>query len=415
MTQMQNSKWVNWRQVGIATAAQNFATGLAFGGFGTLVLAIEQEYGAGRAQSSLALALMVVSLSLSSWVLGRVIERVSIRKLMIVGAGLGAIAFLAASLVPSAPLLIVVYFALLGPATAMLGIVPSMTLASRWSSPDRQGFALGVVNMPVMVMLVPLVVAPLLESYGVRNVFRAMALFDLALIGLLFAVLDKPPVLATGELPTATTQRSDSENAAVTRLLLRSRAFWLVILALGIIVGAGAMKIAHMIPVLIEQGRTFNQANLLLAISGGSGILGSFAFGWLADRIGGVLALALNALVQSIMWILFISPVGMPVLIADAVVVGACGAGAQAAFGAALINLFGQRALGPALGLAALLTLPFMFGLTPLVSLIYQWSGSYQLPMGLMAGGFVVAAAVLTFLVRQEQQSKRARVASLPA
>lgn len=390
----------NWFQVGLATLAQNFATGLAFGSFGTIVLSIEKEYGADRAASSLALSLMVVSLSGTASLLGRLLERISIRVTMMTGATLGAVGFMAASLAPNAWWLMAAYFALLGPATAMLGIVPSMTLASRWTTESKRGLAMGILNMPILVMLVPLGLAQLLHADGVRTVYRVLACADVALFPVLLLVRDKAP-------PAAVVKPARAVPAGHTGSIVGSPVFWVLVIAQGLLVGAGTMKLAHFVPLLTEQGRTFDEANMLLAISGGSGLFGSFVFGALADRIGGIRSLICNAVIQAGMWTIFLAPVSFGVLLADAIVVGACGAGLQSAYGVALSALFGDQRFSRALGLSSLFTLPFLFGLTPLASVLYKVSGNYHLPMGMMIGGFLVAAILLSALIRRETGARR--------
>ena len=123
----------------------------------------------------------------------------------------------------------------------------------------------------------------------------------------------------------------------------------------------------------------------------------------------------LNALVQAAMWSVFLAPVGFPVLVLDAIVVGACGAGAQAAFGVILATLYGTKVFSRAFGLMSLFTLPFLFGLTPIASLLYEASGSYHLPMGLMICGFVVAAILFALLIKPERHRQLSTVAGEPA
>lgn len=388
----------NWLQIGIATLTQNFATGLAFGSFGTLVLAIEQEYAASRAQSSLAISLLVITLSITASLLGRILETVSIRKVAVAGAILAACGFGLASVVRQAWQLLAVYTLILGPATAMLGVLPSMTHATRWSSEHQRGLALGIVNMPVMVMIVPLAIAPVLLHDGIRYVLRLLAVADLCLVPFLLLMMRDANVEERDAL-------EPGDVSVDGRHILRSPVFWILIAGQGILAGAGTMKLAHFIPLLTEQGRSFDEANFLLAVSGGAGLLGSFAFGALADRIGGAKALILNAVCQAGMWTIFLAPVSFPILLADAVVVGACGGGIQAAFGVILATVFGQKHFSRALGMASLFTLPFLFGLTPAASLLYEATGSYHLPMALMMGGFLVAAVLFAFASSTERHA----------
>lgn len=177
--------------------------------------------------------------------------------------------------------------------------------------------------------------------------------------------------------------------------ILRQPAFWLLALAIGLITGAGTMKLAHFIPLLTGQGRTFDEANGLLALSGGTGLIGSLLFGYLADRIGGPRALALNAAIQAVVWMIFLAPVNLAVLTLDAIIVGACGGGVQGAFGVAVASRFGPDAFGRAFSLFQIATLPFLFGMTPIASVLFERSGSYHLPMALTVGALAFSSILL--------------------
>jgi MFS family permease len=382
-----------WSQVALAALGQNLASGLAFGSFGTIVLAIERDYGATRASSALAISATIVTLSITAMVLGQTIHRIAIRTIMILGALVSAAAFLAASRVHTIVPLIATYALLLGPGTAMLGIVPTNTLAARWAPPHHRGLAMGLVNMPAMVMAVPLLVVPILQRWGIRTVYETMGCVDLAAIAVLLFVRNAPNAQA-GPAP-------ETRGEAPTR----RAAFWLVGIAQGLIVSAGTVKLAHFIPLLIDQGHSFAEANMLLALSGGAGLAGAFLFGALADRIGGVRAMICNALVQAVVWSVFLAPVTLPVLVFDAIVVGACAGGIQGVFGVAIARLFGTGNVGRVLGYTSLMTLPFLFGMPPLAGVMFEMTGTYRLPMGAMIVLLIAAGAILMPVVRQEAQT----------
>lgn len=381
-----------WGQVALAALSQNVATGLTFGSFGTLVLAIERDYGADRAQSSLALSLAVVALSVTAMLVGRRIDRISLRPVMMTGAALCSAGFALAALVRTPAGLLAAYALLIGPGTALAGVLPSMTLATRWVPQALRGRALGLVNMPLAVMIVPLAIAPILVTHGPRTVYLVLAGAAAALIPLLLLVRG-------GTSRPAAARKDEDAPAAIT--ILRRPAFWILAVSIGLLTGAGTMKLAHFIPLLTGQGRTFDEANMLLALSGGTGLFGSLLFGWLADRIGGPRALAINAAVQAVVWTIFLAPVTMTVLTLDAIVVGACGGGVAGAFGVTVAALFGPRAFGRAYSLFQIATLPFLFAMTPIASALFQATGSYHLPMGLTVGCLAFSSLVLLGLSRK--------------
>ncbi|MDE2436681.1 MAG: MFS transporter [Sphingomonadales bacterium] len=378
-----------WGQVALAALSQNVATGLTFGSFGTLVLAIEREYHADRSQSSLALSLAVVTLTVTAMLIGRRIDRINLRLVMMAGAALCCAGFALVSVVNSPAALLATYALLIGPGTAMAGVLPSMTLATRWVPETLRGRALGLVNMPIAVMIVPLAIAPVLLADGPRTVYLLLAAAAAALIPVLLLVRDGL------DGPVAPTVAPDQTGVPAAITILRRPAFWVLVVAIGFVTGAGTMKLAHFIPLLTGQGRSFDEANTLLALQGGSGIFGSLLFGWLADRIGGPRALAINAGIQAVVWTIYLAPVSLPVLTIDAVIGGACGGGVAGAFGVTVAALFGARAFGRTYSLFQISTLPFLFAMTPLASALFQATGSYHLPMGLTVGCLAFAAVLL--------------------
>ncbi len=387
----------SWGQVSLSAVTQNVATGFSFGSFGTLVMAIETEFHTGRGASSLAISFLIVSLTLTATLIGRLIERVRIQHVMLAGAVLGAAGYGLLSIVHGMAALLAIYALLLGPATAMLGVITSTTHASRWSSAKQRGRAIGIVNMPIMVMIAPLVLAWVLNHHGLRTCFALLALGQILTVPLVLLIRDRTP----GDAPKTT-----AAEVAKGPSLLRQGIFWLLAISIGLMTGAGIMKVAHLVPLLAEQGRTFDEANLLLALSGGAGLIGSLAFGALADRWGAARALILNALLQAASWTIFLTHAGMGLLIVDAIIVGACGGGVMAALGTYIATTFGTASFSRTFGLLGLFTLPFLFGMPPLTSYLYTMSGSYWLPVSVVVASFLASAAMIAAISPAERRAQ---------
>jgi len=174
------------------------------------------------------------------------------------------------------------------------------------------------------------------------------------------------------------------------------------------------MKVAHLVPLLAEQGRSFGEANFLLAVSGGAGLLGSLAFGVLADRWGAAKSLILNAVVQAVSWTIFLAPVGMGLLVVDAIVVGACGGGVMAALGALIGAVFPASSFSRTFGVLGLFTLPFLFGMPPIASYLYTSSGSYWLPVALIVASFLASAAMIAAIFPAEGRARSLAAEAFP-
>jgi MFS family permease len=393
-----HSPATSWSQISLAAVTQNVATGFAFGSFGTLVLPIEAEFHAGRGASSFAISLLIVSLTVTGLVVGRLIERIPIRRVMLAGAAASAAGYGLLSVAQTMTHVLLIYALLLGTGAGMLGVLVSSTHASRWSAPDQRGRAIGVVNMPVLVMVVPLLLAWVLHQHGLRTCFLILAIGDLLTIPLILCIKDRLPDAA--EKPVVEVAADNGPS------LIARPVFWVLATSIGLMTGAGIMKVAHLVPLLAEQGRSFDQANFLLALSGGTGLVGSLAFGALADRWGAIKALVLNAALQAASWTIFLAPVGMGLLVLDAIVVGACGGGVMAALGSFISAVFGAKSFSRTFGVLGLFTLPFLFGMPPITSWIYSMSGSYWLPVSLIVGCFLASAVMLASLYPTERRAR---------
>ena len=381
----------------VATMAQNVATGVLFGSFGTMLFALEHRFGADRGESSLTLSLAVVSLSLTAFWMGSRLGRLSLRPLMMAGSVISAAGFALLSVATEKWQLWAIYLLLLGPGAGLCGVLASNTLATQWSSDARRGMALGWVNAPLMVTIMPLAAAAIMKSFGMHALFLTMAAIHLAMLPVLSTIREN----RTGAPTPAKASLNRAAIASIPLLVL-------LILVEGIVTGGGLMKQSHLIPLVTAQGYNFDQANLLLAITGATGVVGSLVLGWLVDRIGAANALALNALVQALVWTILLIPVPYGLLVVDAVIVGMCGGGLQTIKSTLVGLLFGRENFARVFGLLSLFTLPFLFGVPWLAGVLYVHSGSYWLPVLLQVGGFLLATVGALALARREKQARAA-------
>ncbi len=382
------------RIVMIAGLAQNVATGLLFGSFGTILFAIEDRFQADRGQSTLTMSLAVVTISLVAAWLGTRIGRQPLKPLMMAGSVLSALGFLLLIFATSLWQLWAIYLLLLGPGAGLAGVLAANALVSGWCPPETRGRALGWVNAPILVTATPLICEVMLKHGGLDGVFAMLAVTHVAMLPLLLMVQEAAPETsenATGAGPRATS--------------LLGWGFAGLVFVIGTISGGGLLKVSHLIPLVTGQGHSFGQANLLMSISGLTGIVGSLLFGALSDRMGGARALALNAVLQALSWVILLSPVSYGLLVIDAIVVGLCGGGLQATIGALLGRLYGQQNFARAYGLMSLLTLPFLFGLPWIAGMLYVRTGGYHLPISLQIGAFLLAALGAAFFARPEMRA----------
>ena len=385
----------------------NLAIGLTYGAFGVLVTPMEARMHTERSIVSLGISLIILANGLLSPVIGWLIARFSIRRLMLFGATQAAIGYAGLGFAGSAVEMLLCYGLLIGPGVTLMGPIPCYTLVSNWYR-QGQGRALGLVNMPILAMAVPLAVVQLLPALGFRDLCFLLAFCYLAAIPIIWSVVDHPAQAGQKALGQTDDEAAPGDRTQGTETsawsLLRAPDFLLLVAGSGLLVGAGVGKTAHMVPLLTEAGWDYGRAALLLSISAGTGIIGSVIFGWLADRVNASVALTCNALLQAIVWIILIIPVSYPLLVLDAVLIGACAGGFISAKGVLVSRIYGAKRFATVMGISGFATLPFLFGMAPLAGLLREATGNYDLAVQVYIAGFVLAAACFALLARVERR-----------
>jgi len=387
----------------------NLSIGLTYGAFGVLVTPMEARMHTERSVVSLGISLIILANGLLSPAIGWLIARFSIRKLMLFGAVLTAVGYAGLAFAGNGPEMLACYGLFIGPGITLMGPIPCYTLVSNWYR-EGQGRALGLVNMPILAMAVPLAVVQLLPALGFRDLCLLLGFCYLAAIPIIWGVVDSPAQAsqkARGQVDDAETPKAQmrTEESSSAWTLLRSPDFLLLVAGSGLLVGAGVGKTAHMVPLLTEAGWDAGRAALLLAISAGTGIIGSVVFGWLADRLNASVALTVNALLQAVVWIILIIPANYPLLILDAVLIGACAGGFISAKGVLVSRLYGAQRFATVMGISGFATLPFLFGMAPLAGILRETMGNYDLAVQVYIGGFVLAAICFALLARVERRA----------
>jgi len=388
------------RMVLIAFLAQNAATGAAFGTFGTLISGLESQYHVSRSVSSLGISLVLVAIAISNPIISTLIRRFSIRLLMTTGAVLGGLGYAIAAIAPNIAIVLAAYGLLIGVGFALLGSVTPAALIGNWYVEGR-GRALGFVYMPAFLAVMPFFATWLAGRGGVRLVFATLAFGMFAIIPALQAVRERPLSAVPGrEGRDGRGAHAAAETSPLAyRDLARSSVYWRIVICGCCLAASGVSMATHIVPMALSWGYDPIQAATLLSLIGALGIIGSPACGWLVDRFGGVQTLALNAGIQSLLWIAAWSRPEFVVGLGCVVLAGILQGGMTGAFSATLSERFGPANFGQTFGLFSLLNLPFAFGAPFLSGVSFASTGSYATAclaevLSLVAATLVAASTV---------------------
>lgn len=362
---------------------QNVTIASSFGTFGVAIMALQTRYGVGAGAVTLALAAAVLVIGLASPLAAVLIGRIGMRRTMLSGIALSIAGYLLLARAPDFSVVVLAYAIPIGLGLALCGPLAASVLVGGWFR-DNPGPALGFVNMPLLLMVLPLAAVPVLREYGLTGMFLGLAALHVLLVPVAWGVAD-PPVAsgAHGAAPEVS-----------ARMILGRPLFWALALGAGLLQSASIFATAHLAAIGAERGLGAEQGALLVSVQGGASVVGAFGAGLLCARMGGARTLALLGGVMAAGWAMLVAGHALPGMALAAFLLGAAGAGVFPALNVVSAEAFGAMAVARVLGLLGLATLPFNFGLPPVAGGLRDAAGSYD-PVALGIIAICAATAVL--------------------
>lgn len=388
---------------------QLFLTGFMTYAFGLLVVPIQQEFSATRAELMYGLSIsMFLGLFLAP-VIGSQVDKKSARLLMSAGAlALGG-GLLVLSLSQTVIQFSVVFGVTFAFANLLLGPVTGSATVSRWFTVQR-GKALGVAAFGTSIggLLVPLLVSYWLEENGWRWALRGVGLCVLCLVLPYFLVLmrGRPEELnlaPDGVEPDPMAVAMNTPNKAVIAELrvadlLGMRSFWLLGLAMGLLFAVYSSMMSNLPAYAVGLGVSTTGAGWMLTTVAGTGLLGKLAFGLAADRVNLRLALMVAmALLMAGLLILATEP-SFTMMIFAAVLFGLAAGGILPVWGAIIAVIFGTASYGKVMGFITPMITLIVMPSYQVVGQLYDRTGSYSLVFYLFSALLVLAACLLAGL-----------------
>jgi MFS family permease len=376
----------------------------AFASFGLFVLPLTQEFGWNRAEISFSLTVMIAMTAFSLPFIGRYVDRLGSRKILLVSMFALALCLAAIPAFVSQLWHFTLIFFLIGTLAAGTNSVPYMPVLSAWFF-RRRGLAIGlaIAGIGLGYAYVPLLLQFMIDNYGWRSGYYALsAIVLLVAMPLVFFFLRESPAelgLKPDGIDDGVTPKATRKDIGLTiKETIRRREFWVLCFIFIVLSFLLNGMLAHLVPMLSDRGMSPGAAASVAAVEGITVFFSRIFIGYLIDKIFAPYVA---------MFFFSLSALGMAMFAFGAVdgyaflaaILIGLSLGAEIDLLAYLATrYFGLRSFGSIYGLlfAAILagtaTGPYAFGLA------FEATGSYVSIVGFCVGVNVVAVLLTALL-----------------
>jgi MFS family permease len=361
-----------WRQV-ICSFVLLAADSFIATGYSVISVPLGKEFHTSRMLLMLAMTVTSGATALLAPLLGGLLDRSSLRKMMVLGVISLAAGYAAMSYMNSFAYVLVLFGLLIAPANILIGPVAITVLLTRWFV-IRPGRAIGLAIAGVAMgsIVYPPICQWLLDHYSWREAFRLMGL--LLLVGTMPAALlvinhprDRQRSIGEAQPTGATVAPASVVAQTSVREILSNPSFWLVAAFLAIVLSGMIGMITNLVPVGLDRGIKGRDSALLISAYGLAGIGAKLGFAALADTLSPrtLLSISLAGFAAG-MACLSQAALGYPGLATGVALVGFFG-GLMVPMQSFLVpKIFGTASVGRAMGTLSMVTLVALLSTPPL-------------------------------------------------
>ncbi len=388
-----------------------YMSGAVFYGFTAIFEPIAEEFGWSYTSISIAASIRGLEAGLLAPVAGIIVDRWGPRRLIFGGATCIGLGLLLLSQVHSIGMFYLA-FILMSLGISSCGISVTVTTVANWFR-RRVGLATGITicGYGAAGLMVPLMVG-LVDAFDWRATIAIMGA-GMLVIGLPLSMLLRHKPEQYGYLPDGeesggvvfdgSSIKLPAREASITvRQAMKTRVFWIILLAVMPQFIVMPAVITHVMPYLSSIGITRTTSGLVATAIPLLSIGGRFGFGWFADRYAAkrLAAFALTMLALGLVCFEFVSLGWTWLLVPFLVILGFGYGGINTMVGVLLRGHFGRGNFGTIMGFAwGILMLGTMTG-PPIAGWVFDTWGSYQGIWIAMAAAAFVGATIMIMMPR---------------
>ena len=364
-------KFKGWQMVYTGMMMEFSVVGFIFYCFPLMFSALERDLGATQSQLSGALSLWFISSAIASIFLGRLLDKFSIKKIMMIGGVIFSLGLFSISFVQSSFSLLLIYATLLAIGGPALGNLSVTKLVANWFE-SNAGMALGIAAIGISFsgVILPILVDPLIEMIGWRSVYMVFGLIVIFLLipTVRYFVIDTPEEIGQfkDNLPDQPALDSSQDLLGI-KDFFKHGIFWIISLAFAFQFLAMGGVLLHL-PLHSENqgfletwtilGFPIKQTVFAYSFAALGGVVGKVLFGYLMDRLRPNIPVLIMMAMQSI-GIFGLTLIDNYLFFTIFCFVFGLGfGGAMVLMSACFLKAFGSQNLGSVRGVSAMLIVP---------------------------------------------------------
>ncbi|MBU4305445.1 MAG: OFA family MFS transporter [Candidatus Omnitrophica bacterium] len=372
--------------------------------WGVFLLPIAGEFGWSRADTSLAVSILLLVFSIFMVVGGILEKRCGPRLSTALGGVLVGLGWSLAYFTQTLGWLFITYGVVAGMGTG-LAYLPSISTVIKWF-PEKKGMVSGIVVCGFGIgaaFLAPLA-ARVIELYGWRI---TMLIYGVS-FGVIILFASRFLSLPTQEATISANMTQNSGRALDFSAfeMIKTNAFKLIFFTYFIAMVAGMMVIGHISAFIRDIGYSATRSAFAITVLAVLNGLGRVIFGIVSDKIGRRNVLSALFFLISIAVFTLRSTNSLSLIYSAAGLIGLCFGGFLAVYPAITADFFGTKNFGINYGLVFLGYGTGCFVGTWLGGVIYDRSGSYALAFYIV-GILTLFGGVLTFLLLKPPSGSR--------
>jgi MFS family permease len=395
-----------WRRLAY-TGLMSTIGGVGMWSFIVALPAVQADFGITRAEASLPYTLLMLGFAVGGVFMGRLADhRGIVPPLLIAITSLGA-GYVLSGFATSIWQLALVHGILMGLCGTSVMFGPLIADISHWFV-RRRGIAISVAASGNYLAgtIWPPILQAMITSIGWRQAYMIVGVFCVVtMLPLVLALRRRPAVHALDQTGAAAATARGSLGMspnALTALL------WVAGLACCV---AMSMPQVHIVAYCGDLGYGVARGAEMLSLMLGFGVVSRVAFGFIADRIGGLKTLLVGSVLQTFVLVLYLGFDGLPSLYLISALFGLVQGGIVPAYAIIVREYFPPGEAGSRVGIVIMATLVGMAFGGWMSGAIFDLTGSYLAAFANGAAWNVLNAAIAAWLLIRASRTGSGRLA----